>query len=270
MQKTIGSICNYRPSIILVAILLFSFLFINAQEKKDSILVVYFANNDFRVDSMGKANLVYFGSIVDSIISITGFADSIGSEKSNEILSKKRADAVYRFLDSLGIKINGSPKYKGEQFPQDAELYKNRKVEVAGFLKSKNSVIKQNRERKIIKELSIENILFVPDKAIITAASRSYIPQLAKQLQLYKGYSFEIIGHVNFQSNKNPNELQDLYKLSEARAKEIYLFMIDQGIPAEKLSYKGVGNSQPLIRFPKNDAEKMKNMRVQILVVSKE
>lgn len=106
----------------------------------------------------------------------------------------------------------------------------------------------------------------MPDRPIITPESINSIPQLIQKIKSYKDAHFDIIGHVNYQSNRDYGFLQELYKLSEARAKVIYDILAENGISESFLKFRGVGNSQPLIKVPKNDQEKMKNMRVQIIV----
>lgn len=78
--------------------------------------------------------------------------------------------------------------------------------------------------------------------------------------------AFEIIGHVNYQSKRDPAYLKDLYELSTNRAKVIYELLLEKGIRAERMSYRGVGNSEPVFRDPKNEEEKRKNMRVEIII----
>lgn len=61
----------------------------------------------------------------------------------------------------------------------------------------------------------------MPDRPIITPESINAIPQLLQKIKSYKNGHFEIIGHVNYQSKRDEGFLQELYKLSEARAKVI-------------------------------------------------
>ena len=112
----------------------------------------------------------------------------------------------------------------------------------------------------------IENVNFLPDKPIITPESLGSVPSLISQLRSYHGAHFEIVGHVNYQSKKDQAYLRDLFKFSEDRAKVIFELLLEYGFSKESLRYKGVGNSQPLIHFPRSDEERKRNMRVQIIV----
>lgn len=73
---------------------------------------------------------------------------------------------------------------------------------------------------------------------IITQESIPYVQEVTRKLKTYHGVHFQIIGHVNYQSKKDSLFLQDLFKLSEERAKIIYELLIENGMAPEKLKYK--------------------------------
>ena len=57
--------------------------------------------------------------------------------------------------------------------------------------------------------------------------------------------------------------------LSVNRAKAIYDYLIEQGIAASRLSYKGLGNTQPK-RFPeRTPLDEQANRRVEVRIVKK-
>ena len=69
-------------------------------------------------------------------LSIAGHTDNVGSEKSNLILSKKRAEAVGQYLNQRGVLIDRLViQYFGEEKPIDSNdseegRQKNRRVEM--------------------------------------------------------------------------------------------------------------------------------------------
>jgi len=66
------------------------------------------------------------------------------------------------------------------------------------------------------------------------------------------------------------NTLKKIFKrqtIVQLDAKAVYQYLIDFGIPATKISYRGVGNSQPIIVSPKNDEERRRNMRVEVFII---
>ncbi|MFL5787234.1 MAG: OmpA family protein, partial [Flavisolibacter sp.] len=144
------------------------------------------------------------------------------------------------------------------------DLAKNRKVEIVASIPIPAAISSDN---KIINSFNLDNIYFLPDRAIVTDESIPYINELANRLKTYKTEYFEIIGHVNYQSKKDSSQLQDLYLLSERRAKKIYDMLIEKGIPSSRMTYKGVGNSQPIYPNPINEDEKRKNMRLEVIIL---
>ena len=241
--------------LLTVTIILFS-SFICCAQTRDTIITLYFNKNEFNVSSSQKEQISTFVNKVLSVEKVTGYADTTGSLAYNKELSKKRAFSVAALINQPDHAP--SINFKGEEFDQDADLAKNRKVEILATLRSTPTPV---------KSLSIENIYFVPDRAIITDESLPYVKELADLLlKNYKTETFEIVGHVNYETDKDSSQLPDLYYLSERRARTIYMLLKEYGIPAERMHYKGVGNSQPVIPHPKTDEEKRKNMRVEVII----
>jgi outer membrane protein OmpA-like peptidoglycan-associated protein len=253
-----------RHLLILASCLLFEITGI-AQEK-DTTVTLYFPVNNYTIDSEQRKQVVDFVSSGIIIKSITGYADTTGTVSYNRKLSEKRAITVGLLCGLSKNELQKTVSFKGEEHEQSPEVYKNRRVEITATVKEKQFI--KPSAPSVIESLNIDNIYFLPDQAIITEESLPYVEELAQLLKKnYKTEHFEIIGHVNYQSNKDSIQLQDLYWLSERRAKAIYLLLIKDGIPAERMTYKGVGNSQPLIKNPVNDEEKRKNMRVQVQIL---
>ena len=140
---------------------------------------------------------------------------------------------------------------------------------------NKNSSIENNitDTLAITEKYELANIYFIPDKAIIDPTSFFAVDDAAKYLKRFPGCRFQIVGHVNYvlppSVMNNPKALEPAMKLSEERAKAVYELLIDRNIPIQSMTYKGVGNSQMVFKKPKNDEERRKNMRVEILISCK-
>ncbi len=102
--------------------------------------VIYFEVGSAAIDADGQRELKWFVQKMQpypqAIIEVHGFADSTGSEASNQELSGQRAASVAQFLTSQGIDASRIAAQKfGEQYPaQTNESAKgrrnNRRVEV--------------------------------------------------------------------------------------------------------------------------------------------
>ena len=211
------------------------------------------------------------------ITTIKGFADSTGNASYNMDLSQKRAGAVFQYftshhLDSISI------EYYGEQNSVGSDMFYNRRVEIWFKQREAEKIMEPDEKIQadtlaITEKYEISNIYFLPDKAIVDPTSFYAIDNAAKYLKRFPGCKFEIVGHVNYVTPpslaNDPKALVPLQILSEERAKEIYDQLAERGISVQDMTHKGVGNSQMVFKNPKNDQEKRKNMRVEILISCK-
>lgn len=236
-----------------------------AQTGRDTTYTLYFNTNKDKTDTVQQKAFKAFLQRVQRIKIIHGYTDTTGALAHNEELSLGRCYAVYNLLPPAlhpGVEIVAHAETNS--YPQ---LWQNRRVDVVATLLAKDTA-QPTAPGETVAELNIENILFIPDQPVITDESLVYVQQLAQQLQQqYKTEKFEIVGHVNYPNILPATRLKDLYELSEKRAKAVYDLLVQHGIAAQRMQYKGVGNSQPAITNPVTEGDKRKNMRVQIFVI---
>ena len=256
-----------KRHIFLILIICIQYFNCFSQVGKDTSINFYFETNSSELDSNQYRKLNDFSSSFH-IKSIIGYADSTGANSYNFSLSKKRAFAVYTALNNGTDLFNKSiMMYIGES-TEEPELWKNRRVQLIAHqipARELNSDTVVNNPG-IVRTFNLEYVYFVPDQAIITEESLSYIQKLAEILKTYKTETFEIIGHINYQSRFDSSHLTDIYQLSERRAKAVYDNLVALGISSTRMTFKGVGNSRPVYSSPVNDEQRRKNMRVQIVI----
>jgi flagellar motor protein MotB len=184
------------------------------------------------------------------------------------MLSKKRALAAYKVLSERTDMLNKSMMtYIGETSEQP-ELWKNRRVQIIAY-QNPVTEIKGNVKvdtQVVVRSFDLQYVFFVPDQAIVTQESIPYIKELAQILKTYKSETFEIVGHINYQSRFDSTHLTDIYQLSERRAKVIYDYLESYGVSPSRMTFKGVGNSRPIYPSPIDDEQRKKNMRVEIII----
>lgn len=112
------------------------------------------------------------------------------------------------------------------------------------------------------KTMVVESIEFVPGTSEVTNASIPNLVRLRDFLALNSEIEIEIQGHV-FAPGKNTFAAQ---RVSEARAKRIYKYLVDNGIDKDRLTILGYGNTEPLYPKPKFYYEEQANRRVEIMV----
>lgn len=112
------------------------------------------------------------------------------------------------------------------------------------------------------RSMQIEEIEFLPGTSKITLSSEPKLRRLKDFLALNSSLNVEIQGHV-FAIGDNSFAAQ---KVSEARAKRVMKYLIDNGIDKHRLTAVGHGNTRPIYAEPKFFYEEQANRRVEVVV----
>ncbi len=113
------------------------------------------------------------------------------------------------------------------------------------------------------KSMQIEEIEFVPGSSKVTLASEPKLRRLKDFLALNSALNVEIQGHV-FAIGDNSHSAQ---KVSEARAKRVMKYLIENGIDKDRMTAVGHGNTHPIYAEPQFFFEEQANRRVEIVVL---
>ena len=111
--------------------------------------------------------------------------------------------------------------------------------------------------------IQFDNILFDYNKARLQKASKIPLDQVVKTLEDYPDYNVIIKAHTDTQGHKAYNQ-----KLSKRRANITMKYLIENGIHPDRVTAKGMGESQPLIdcRDQCSESEHQKNRRVEFIL----
>lgn len=128
---------------------------------------------------------------------------------------------------------------------------------------------------KYSKKLTFENINFVGNEATFLPESYPELKELLKTMQDNPETKIEIHGHVNgpFTSINpmpeyiSPTSVPWYYELSLARAKAVFSYLVDNGINPNRMTYKGLGNSQMLYPYAVSLKEQKLNRRVEVYIL---
>jgi OOP family OmpA-OmpF porin len=102
------------------------------------------------------------------------------------------------------------------------------------------------------------NILFNFNKADLIADSFSVLDQVIEYLKANPGISMEIQGHTDNIGTQGYN-----LNLSRRRAESVRTYLVEKGIPPERLEVKGFGLSKPTA--PNDTGEnRARNRRVEL------
>lgn len=114
------------------------------------------------------------------------------------------------------------------------------------------------------KSLQLDNIDFIIGTTNYTPASEPKLRRLKEFLALNAGISIEIQGHVN----ETGQGTFDGKQISEARAKRVKKYLVENGINKDRLTTVGLGNTKPIYPDPKLAAEEQANRRVEIKIIN--
>ena len=242
---------------------------------------VYFSSDS---DSLTTASIKRLDSLIKklkpgdkTIISISGHCDSIGNETYNDNLSLKRAHSVGAYIINKSIKndsilIFGYGKTKPKYFATEWE--KNCRVEITltifppvmKVVRVKKDTVKTNIEgfvdtAKVGDKIALQNITFHGGSNIPLQESYKTLEELYTSLKDNPTINISIEGHICCLN-------VDIEDLSGQRAKAVYDYLVNKGIDKNRLTYKGLGHTQPITK-ERNEVERQMNRRVEIRVTKK-
>ncbi len=117
-------------------------------------------------------------------------------------------------------------------------------------------------EQKIIDDALKNRIVeFESGSAVLTAAGRQILEEMAVALHKVGGKKVKIIGHTDSSGDGNKNFL-----LSQERAMAVRNYLIAKNIKAENLSTEGMGSSKPVADNTTAEGRK-KNRRIEFEVL---
>lgn len=236
-------------------------------------------------------------------IELTGHCDKIGNDTYNDQLSLRRIDAVKQYLlskglaESIFIRSTGFGKRKPlNDNVTDIDRALNRRVELLvvenepARIPVPDTVIKPAEPEKdtsslltqIERQISdssatapqniiLKNLNFIAGRHVLVKESFPVADELVEVMKKFPTLKIEIQGHICCVFNDGDGLDFDFGSkdLSVRRAEAIYNYLVDHGIDAGRLSYKGFGSTKPLFYPEKNENEKLQNRRVEIQIISK-
>ena len=231
---------------------------------------VYFDTDKFELKPNHVIEVLNFINENDSTtienINIYGYCDDRGKASYNLELSQNRANAVKELLINNGItnkiivNIEGKGRVLLDEDTQGDVIEmrsKNRRVDV--MIEKKAVPVEEVKIPGIYHEISdnhvvgdriyLKNLYFEIGSSKLIPKTVKELTKLSALMRKYPQYHFEIQGHICCTPKKVKEAIdKDTKKreLSINRAKNVYNFLIKKSVKRDRLSYKGLGNTQPL------------------------
>ena len=96
-------------------------------------------------------------------------------------------------------------------------------------------------ELQVGESITLKNVFFQTGKYTLLDISIVELDKVVEMMQKHPSLRIELGGHTDNTGNEAANQ-----KLSEQRAKAVYDYLVNHGVQADRLSYKGYGQSQPV------------------------
>ena len=96
-------------------------------------------------------------------------------------------------------------------------------------------------ELKVGESITLKNVFFQTGKYTLLDISIVELDKVVEMMQSHPSLRIELGGHTDNVGNEASNQ-----KLSEQRAKAVYDYLVAHGVAANRLSYKGYGQTQPV------------------------
>lgn len=283
---------DYAPRTSVV--LFFCALSLSVFAQKETIKASAYFELDERVVFNGNDLDRAFSTIPkNSSARIVGYADHAGDDAYNIALSEDRAQAVVDFLmnRSDGRLTIISVEGKGELPPTntDAGDALARRVDVYfEYMREKpltkstppapptpRPVVGQPEEASFeIDTVAKANIVlkglsFIGGRHFPTRESMPELYRLVETMNKYPTLEIEIQGHICCDYTRPDGMDNDTGEpiLSKNRAKYVYDFLELNGVDPKRMTYVGLGSTQPKVFPEKTEEDQQTNRRVEIKIV---
>ncbi|MCY0968096.1 OmpA family protein [Chryseobacterium wangxinyae] len=213
----------------------------------------------------------------------------MGNEDLNKTLSDQRAKTVSSYLQkrigkniklssSIGLGISKQINDNSSEILQA----KNRRVDIfiektllAGEKISRKiypSFLDSNIEIMKVKDtFSLPDVNFIGAKHVWLPNGNTNLFKLYKVLKLNPTFEIELQGHICCDYENFDGEDEDLgtFNLSWTRANAMKEYLLKQGIDSKRIKVVGLGHLNPLVYPEITEADRVKNRRVEIVLLKK-
>ena len=181
-----------------------------------------------------------------------------------ESLQKKR-DKIIAELETIQKEMNVIERSYGTKLKTDLAIERRKAKDLREQMQNKFKKL----EGKLIQVrkdargtiISMSDILFDVGKADVTSKLRTNLAKISGILSVYKDTKVIVEGHTDNIGGDEYNK-----KLSVKRAKNVVIFLVEQGISSNRLKYRGFGKTKPIADNSTKDG-RQKNRRVDLVVL---
>jgi outer membrane protein OmpA-like peptidoglycan-associated protein len=117
----------------------------------------------------------------------------------------------------------------------------------------------------------LNNLNFEGGRHVLLPSSQPTLQAIVEVMKNNPGLEVEIRGHICCSAvNEDGLDIDTGERvLSRNRAREIYQYLINNGITANRLSYRGMGGSQKIIAEESSEEDRTTNRRVEFIIIKR-
>lgn len=115
-------------------------------------------------------------------------------------------------------------------------------------------------------KLMLTDLYFQAGTAELLPSSKVALEGIYTFLAMDETLKIEIGGHINKPNLAPIERTSPSFRLSEERARSVYNYLIERGIPSQRLTYKGYGNWEMIHPQARTELEEQLNRRVELKV----
>lgn len=213
--------------------------------------------------STGPQLTVFKGVIKDCETGLPIYATiEVTDNEKNEVIATYNSNSqTGKYLISLPSGKNYGININAEGF-----LFSSQSFDLTSdSLSAYNEVVKDVclNKIKVGSKVVLKNIFFDFNKSTLRSESIAELNRLKRILDDNAFMKIEIGGHTDSRGSAEYNK-----KLSNDRAQSVVNYLIDNGINASRLTYKGYGKDQP-VATNETEEGRQENRRVEFKVISK-
>lgn len=240
----------------------------------------------------GKAQLDSLADAAgDSKLLIYSYADYLGSEGPNQHLSDLRAAIVKDYLLTRGIspgqimactglgQLPGQGGTTGDPESRRTDVFVRKKGPVKKIPPAAATPVVKDTFRityinlDTLKEndaVPLNNINFEPGLSVIRPVSYGELENLYRVMRDNPRLRIRLEGHIcccvypDGYLDNTPGWI-----LSLDRARVVYRFLLQKGIAASRMQYKGLGHTRPIYNHEQSEIEAQANRRVEVRILAK-
>jgi outer membrane protein OmpA-like peptidoglycan-associated protein len=175
-----------------------------------------------------------------------------------EQAARERAEA--EAARTMALEQQQAAQAEAERARQAAQQAESEKAELRAKLLNQLNTILQTRDTARGLIVSMSDVLFDTASYTLKPGAREMLAKISGILLAHPGLNLQVEGHTDSVGSDEYNQ-----QLSEQRAQSVLDFLVGQGVPADTVTSRGFGKTQPVAT---NDTAegRQRNRRVELVV----